>query len=207
MNKQNAKQLERKLRIMRYAPWGVLVAVALIAVPHYLDANETTTRLAGQLLVAEELPGELASIQQLLEKEETHAARLAQSMISAEETHDFHNRIVDIARQTGCQVRLITEGARNAKPWGAGQPIARTTGRPAGTAPIEGGMKLETQDLKIELTGTLAQLKHFLDGFAKTDAHVHTRGLSLSRPLGHNAKLELSLILLNLSQGPSDDNT
>ena len=207
MNKQDTNQLERKLRMMRFAPWCVLAAVTLVVVPEYLDANDATTRLAGQLLEAEELPGELASMQQLLEKENLRAAQLASSLVPAETTHDFHNRIVEIARKSGCKVRRMTEAARNSKPWVLGQPIVRTTGGiPAGTAPPQGGLKLETLEMKIELTGTLPQLKEFLKGFKKTETFVHTRAFSLSQPRGQNAKLELNLILLNLTHAKSDQN-
>jgi hypothetical protein len=206
MNKQDKNQLERKLRMMRFAPWCVLAAVTLIVVPEYLDANDATTHLAGQLIEAEELPGELASMQQILEAEQERAEHLTNSLVPAEKTHAFHNRIVEIARTSGCKVRRMTEGARNSKPWVLGQPIVRTGGIPAGTAPPQGGLKLETLEMKVELTGTLPQLKLFLEGFKKTEAFVHTRAFSLSQPRGQNAKLEINLILLNLTHAKTDQN-
>ena len=200
MKKQHSQQLQRKLRIMRFAPWGILAAVSLVVVPHYLDANEATTRLAGELVEAETLPGELESIKQLLDKETQRTQQLAASMVTAEATHDYHNRLVDIARQTDCKVRRMIESPRAAKPWLPGQPIAKSAAsRPAGIAPPQGGLQLETQEMKIEITGSLSSLKQFLDKFDETGAYVHTRSFSLSRPRGQDAKLELSIILLNLT--------
>ena len=208
MIKQDKKQLERRLRVMRFAPWFVLAAVAIFAVPHYLDANEVTTRLAGELLEAQELPGQLESLKRQLEKERTLGDELGRSMVPAERLHEFHTRVVGLAHAAGCKVRRMTEGARNVKPWMPGEPLLRTaSGRPAGTAAPTGGVLLETQDIRIELTGTLNQLKQFLSGFQETEAFVHTRTFSLSKSSGAGAKMELNLILFNLTHAIPQNNS
>ncbi|MCG8584611.1 MAG: hypothetical protein MI757_07865 [Pirellulales bacterium] len=207
MKKQDKNQLDRKLKIMRIAPWCVLAAVSLVTVPKYLDANDATTRLAGELVEAEALPGELASIQRLVETEKLRADELAVSLVSGDSVHDFHNRIVAIARKAGCKVRRMTEGSRNSKSWVPGQSIVnKSGGAVAGAAPTPGGLQLEVQEMRIEITGSLSQLKAFLDGFHETKAFVHTRGLSLSQPRGQDPKLELSLLLLNLKHGEGEEN-
>jgi hypothetical protein len=181
--------------------------VSLVVVPHYLDANENTTRLAGKLLEAEEIPGELASVEELLKEEQKRAEQLASSLVPAEKSHDFHNRVVGLARKSGCKVRRLTEGTRSSQPWTPGQPIVRTAGGPpTRSAPSEDGFQLETQELKLELTGTLAQLKKFLEDFKATETYVHTRTFSLSQPRGQQVTLEMSVIILNLTKAKAEQN-
>ena len=207
MNKQDQKQLETKLRVMRFAPWCVLAAVALFGIPHYLDANEITTRLAGELLEAQEIPGQVDSLKRQLDEEQTLGEELRKSMVPAENLHDFRTRVVNMARSAGCKLRRMTEGARDAKPWVPGKPLTKKVGGgPAGAAPPAGGMQLETQELKVELTGSLNQLKHFLVDFRGTEAFVHTRTFSLSKSNGEGAKMELNLVLFNLTHAkPNED--
>jgi len=207
MAKQDKRKLERQLHVMRIAPWCVLAAVALLAIPHYLDANDATARLAGELLEAEEIPGQLESLRRQLESEQALRDELGESMVPAQRVHDFHTRVVGIARAAGCKVRRMTEGARNAKPWMPGQPLVQTATRTPGAAPPTGGLLLETQELKIDLTGSLNQLKQFLAEFEKTETFVHTRTFSLSQSGSDGVKMELNLVLFNLTHAKPNDNS
>lgn len=112
----------------------------------------------------------------------------------------FRNRLVDIVRDSGCQVRRLGVNSVKSRPW-------RENDRPLADAKEKTGpetpFRFETRPVSLSVTGTMSQLRTLLTEIESTGMMMHTRSVEL-KPTGRggrNLQVDLELWCFALSRG------
>jgi hypothetical protein len=112
------------------------------------------------------------------------AAELAQLKVFEARTTDddslpvLRGKLVDLAKETGCNIRRLSVGTAASRPWNPGDdPINPTAaGKPGESAPV---FVLEWRPVSISLSGTSAALRTMLDRIAATGMLMHAQSLEM----------------------------
>jgi hypothetical protein len=110
----------------------------------------------------------------------------------------FRGEVVELARQTMCQIQRINAGESRQRPWRKGDNPLST--EPSGGASPEGNYVLRSQPLSITVSGNLANLRTFLERMLARDVLIYGSQFSL-RPTEADpseALLELECRLFDL---------
>jgi len=120
--------------------------------------------------------------------------------VGEDELAEFRGRIVELARQAGCQVRRINASSAKARSWRENDHVVEL---PKGSQDNkETGYELKTQSFVVTVGGTLPNLQRFLAALHAQRNLEHVRSFSL-RPEGADRKeivLDLELWLFDLSR-------
>lgn len=123
--------------------------------------------------------------------------------IPAEGIHQFRKQIVDMARESQCQIRRVRVDAPVSRVWKEeDHPLKRNTSRDdTGDSPHV----LQSHRVSLSLSGTLGGVRNMLDRLHAANRFVHCERLSLV-PLRENrreAVLDIELLLFDLTEAPA----
>jgi hypothetical protein len=184
----------------------VLLALAAVlpAVDEYFDnrmsRNERSEELARARATAEALPtyeqrsaavqGELAALQARTVEEAGLAA--------------FRSRLVEVVRESGCQIRQIEVGSPTTRPWKQGDdPLAE--GQDAGGKASGTGFSLERRGVTLAVDGAMPAIHDLLSRLDEehTLSHPHRVQLQPAAAGGETVMVEMELWLFALVRTPS----
>lgn len=180
---------------------GLGLAMALPFADQYLALRNEAERLQGELQDVEQTAGRLESLEQTMERRRTELAALESGCIPTERMAVFRGEVVDLARQTGCQVRRIAVGEARQRPWRQGDNPLAIDAPPAADRQNE-RYQLRWQPLSVAVTGRLAGVREFLGRLAKFNALVHANQLTLQAAPGSESEtlLELECLVFDLAE-------
>jgi hypothetical protein len=171
-------------------------------VDSYLALCDQRDRLQTELQSIEETVGRLSQLERR-ESEQREALRsLEAACVPPERLTVFRGEVVEMARQTNCQIQRINAGESRQRPWRRGDDPLAT--EPAGGTSPEGNYVLRTQSLSITMSGKLASLRTFLERLLTRDVLIYASQISLrpaeSDPSEAVLDLECRLFDLNLEE-------
>lgn len=144
-----------------------------------------------------------AAIDQLEEKVGDLTAQLEaidSRTVSQTNVSTFRSQLVELARASGCQVRRITVGALQSRPWRKGDRPLK--GRADGSdSKTDSNLTLEKQPLSLSVSGTVIGLKTLLERMRDEGTLVHVKSLDI-RPTAQSRKnviLDLELWFFQLT--------
>ena len=179
--------------------FGLLVLVPLV--DDYFDKSNNCNTLIGDLdrarLTEEGLPQLETDVAQIVSKLEAIDSRA----ISGDSLSDYRNRVVDLVRKSGCQVRRFDVASPVRRPWlRDDNPLITVT--PAGAKTRKTPFALERRNVVLLVDGSMESLRELLGKLHQDDALASLQRLELqggSRN-GEQVTMELEMWLFAISR-------
>ena len=179
---------------------ALLALVALLPmVDDYFDKStsrsDLTEELAAARLTAESLPAYEKQAEQVRSELEALEVRAVDEAGVAK----FRSRLVDLVRESGCQIRRIDVGAPTRRPWSENDDALAEIGLPRGAA---APFTLERRSVVLAVDGNMPAVHELLDRLEKerTLSHPHRLQMQGASANGETVTLELELWLFALSR-------
>jgi hypothetical protein len=173
----------------------VLPLVDVIRAGH-AEKEVLLTELDSAKTVAAELETFEPQVKERLAQLEQQEART----VDDESMPAMREKLVDLAKETGCSVRRIAVGDVGTRPWKAGE----TPGEPTQTKPTgpQSPFKLEWRPISISLTGTSGSLQSMLERVGASGMLVHAKSFDMypSSPTRQTLTLDLELWYYTLAR-------
>jgi hypothetical protein len=167
-------------------------------VDSYLALCDQRLRLRAELQNVEQAVQRLDELEQRALRQRELLRSLEATCVPPERLTVFRGEVVELARQTMCQIQRINAGEARQRPWrGGDNPLA--TEPVVGISP-EGNYVLRIQPLSITVSGKLANLRAFLERLLTRDVLIYGSQFTL-RPMDGDpseALLELECRLFDL---------
>lgn len=201
--------LTRKFCESRYR-WLIVATITATAVlagvlpqaDDYFDKRNSCNELADEVVRAREtadaLPQHEARVEELAGQLQTLELRT----VDEERLAQFRNRMVEIVRDSGCQIRQLDVGAPTTRAWQLGDdPLKESVvavGK-AGTTPFV----LERRTMTLAVDGPMTAIHDLLARLEeeKTLSHPHRLHLQGAPTDGETVTLQLELWLFALARG------
>jgi len=113
----------------------------------------------------------------------------------------LREKLVDLAKETGCSIRRITVGTASARNWAPGQdPIAQVEPKLTDTPTL---FKLEWRPISLSLSGTSSSLRTMLERASTSGMLLHAKSFEMypSSPTRQTLTLDLELWYYTLTKG------
>ena len=120
--------------------------------------------------------------------------------VSESTVAEYRSQLVDLARTSGCQLRRITVGTAQSRPWYKGNDPIENQPKTA-TKKKSSGLELERQPLALSVSGSMSSLKSLLEQIRNDQLLMHVKNMEL-RPTGQDRKqviLDLELWFFDLN--------
>jgi hypothetical protein len=175
------------------------VATLLPAVDDYFVKQSSRNGLSEKLAAARETALRLPSLEARVKAIRTELDSLESRAVVDANLADYRSRLVEVVRESGCQIRRIEVSQPALRPWKAGD-------RPLDDQPNPNGQvtpfSLERRSMVLAVDGTMPAIHELLNKLEEqqTIAHphrVHLQGISSD---GGTVTLELELWLFALSR-------
>lgn len=180
----------------------VLVALIVLqpAVDDYTAQAARRDELTDSLRVARQEVGTRERVVVLAGERQRELSAYEQKAFSPDEVQRLRNQLVQLVRESGCQMRHIRVVEPVSRPWmKEDHPLeANRQTDPAAATPFE----LRTQQLSLSLTGSVAEIAQFLRKLSENDRLMHATSFQLQRSStdGKTAILQLELVLFDLAK-------
>jgi len=173
----------RRWLIVTAVTFVVAIATLLPQVDQYLavraDEDEQSEKLAKAGIIAEELPRFRERVAETTAKLEALEGRT----LPAERQASFRNQVVNVIRESGCQMRRINVGADRTRSWREDDhPLAegkQSKGK-------ETSFNLETRAVVLSVTGNMTEIRQLLTRMESLGMLMHARTLDV-RPTSRGA--------------------
>jgi len=180
----------------------VIAAIGLTAVwtgaDDYRAALSRRGILEQQLNDAEIARASLPQIKSQFEEARQTLTELRAQLVPTDEGHIFREKVIELARSAGCEVRRIHLAQGPSRPWRPEMnPLTDAVSvRAAAASPFQ----LERQVLSLTVIGSLAGIVDLLDEMEATGKIAHTKRLTLKPDQTDRdvVTLDLELLLFNL---------
>ncbi len=179
---------------------GLVALVALLPmVDEYFDKRTSRNDLSEELVAARQTAESLPVYEKQAEEVGKHLESLQRRTVDEAGVARFRSRLVDVVRESGCQIRRIEVGAPTRRPWKENdKPLSETSLPPGeGDTPFS----LEQRVLVLAVDGSMSAIHDLIAQLEKdkTVSHLHHLHLHASGG-GESVTLELELWLFALSR-------
>jgi hypothetical protein len=201
--------LTRKFCESRYR-WPIVATATLLLalaavlpqVDDYFDKRISRNELAENLGRARQTASTLPQYEKRVAEVAERLEALEVRTVDEQRLAQFRNRVMDVVRDAGCQVRQLEVGAPTTRPWKQGDdPLATSTESTAsaGDTPFS----LESRTMTLTVDGSMAAIHDLLARLEKEQTLSHPRRVQLQAASaeGETVTLELELWLFALSRG------
>jgi hypothetical protein len=177
---------------------GLLLVLPLVDVIRagHAEKETLTTELDSARIVASTLEGFEARVAEKLAELKVQEARTVddQSMPGQRE------KLVELAKETGCSIRRIGVGAASSRPWTPGENLIG----PAETKKSQSNsaFKLEWRPISISLSGTGSNLRSMLERVSDSGMLLHAKSFEMypTSPSRQTLTLDLELWYYTLAK-------
>lgn len=155
---------------------GLLVLIPLV--DEYFDKNASRTTLKDDLDRARKTAEGLPEIEQEVAEITAKLQAVESRTISGDSLSGFRSKVVELVRESGCQVRRFDVGNPVFRPWLKNDdPLETTTARDAKKRKTP--FALERRNVVLLVDGTMADLREFLSQLHEDDAMAYLQRLEL----------------------------
>jgi hypothetical protein len=179
---------------------GLLALVGLLpTVDDYFDKRTSRSELADQLATARLTAESLPAYEKQAEGVRAELEALEVRTVDAAGVAKFRSRLVDLVRESGCQIRRIDVGAPTRRPWSEQDDALAEVARPAaGATPFV----LERRSVVLAVDGAMPAVHDLLDRLEKerTLSHPHRLQMQGASAGGETVTMELELWLFALAR-------
>lgn len=183
----------------------VLFALAVVwpMADEYFDNRASRNELSEELVRARETAQALPVYERRSATVQDSLAALERRTVDEETLGAFRSRLVDVVRESGCQIRQIEVGSPTQRPWSEGdEPLAegQAPGQLRGT-----GFSLERRSVTLAVDGAMPAIHELLSRLEeeRTLSHPHRVQMQPASSGGEAVMLELELWLFALVRTPS----
>jgi hypothetical protein len=157
--------------------------------------SDLTEELAAARLTAESLP----AYEKQAEGVRAELEALEVRTVDEAGVAKFRSRLVDLVRESGCQIRRIDVGAPSRRPWSENDDSLTEVARPGAAATP---FTLERRSVVLAVDGNMPAVHDLLDRLEKerTLSHPHRLQMQGASAGGETVTLELELWLFALSR-------
>jgi hypothetical protein len=113
----------------------------------------------------------------------------------------LRGKLVDLAKETSCNIRRLSVGAVSSRPWAPGEDPTAPAGVVKPDAP-RSGFTLEWRPVSISLSGTSTNLRTLLERIAAAGMLMHTKSLEMypTSPTRQALNLDMELWYFTLAR-------
>ena len=202
--------VEKNLRRMtdhKYRPaiviivsFGIGLVTLLPLADEYEDLKQRSSDAETALAEARFVAQDLESFQRRVQSQVAQLEKLEARAVSSQRVHEFRNRMVDMVRESGCQIRRIEVGTPTRRPWKENDAPLSEAIRPPGEGDTP--FSLERRSVILAVDGSMSSIHDLLGQLEKeqTLAHPHRLQLQAVSTGGDSVTLELELWLFALSR-------
>jgi len=181
--------------------FGIGLATVLPLADEYLALRDRREHLKVELSGAQQAAKALPRFEKRVHQQIRTLENWQSQTVPAGQVHEFRRSVVDLVRETGCQIRRVHTDAAHTRPWSEGDdPLKVRNVR--SKKKDDSHFELTSQSFVLEISGTLPQIEAVLSQLHREGKLAHTRHFVL-RPVGRNRKevvLELELLLFDLTR-------
>ncbi len=202
------ESLARKFCESPYRPLIVTIATVVLMlvavlpmVDDYYNNKRSHTALVENLARASETVETLPMFQQRAEALGQRLAELDALSVNEKNVGDYRSRLVDLVRESGCQMRKIDVSKTTRRTWMEDDsPLVEK--QPSGTENKPTPFMLERRNVVLSVDGTTANVNTLLEKLQEESTFIHPRRLkfhSVGRD-GNKVTMEVELWLFALAQ-------
>jgi hypothetical protein len=174
------------------------LAVLLPMVDDYFDKSSSRSELTENLARARETAESLPSLEKQAGAVRKDLEALEVRTVDEASLARFRSRLVDVVRESGCQIRRIEVGQPTRRSW-------KENDKPLSEAPTGGAdtpFSLERRPVILAVDGAMSAIQDLLTRLEKeqTLSHPHQMQLQAVSASGETVTLELELWLFALSR-------
>ena len=203
--------IEQTLRRFCESPhrWLIVIAgtfvVALVLVMPLVDAyfagsDEKETLLA-ELDSAKQIAVDLDQFESRVGEKLAQLKVFEARTVNEDSLAALRGQLVDLAKDTGCNIRRLSVGGASSRPWAPGQnPVVPNPDAKPNETPA--AFMLEWRPVSISLSGTSASLRALLERVASSGMLMHAKSIEMypSSPARHSLTLDMELWYFTLAR-------
>lgn len=182
----------------------VALATVLPLVDEYFDNRSSRNELSEELVRARETAAALPQFEKRAATVHGELEALELRTVDDATLARFRSRLVDMVRESGCQIRQIEVGAATRRPWKQGDDPLLESDQGAG---LNGAtpFSLERRSVTLAVDGAMPAIHDLLARLEqeRTLSHPHKVQMQASATSGEAVMLELELWLFALSRTAS----
>jgi hypothetical protein len=203
--------LTRKFCESRYRWPIVATATALTAlatvlplVDEYFDNRSSRSGLSEELVRAQQTASALPEYERRTAAVSSDLEALERRAVDDTTLAPFRSRLVDVVRESGCQIRQIEVGAPTRRPWAQRDDPLTETQQSRGKEGVT-PFSLERRSVTLAVDGSMPAIHDLLARLEqeKTLSHPHRIQLQPASTGGETVMLELELWLFAMARTPS----
>ena len=175
-----------------------LVIVLPIA-DDYFDNQENCRALDEELVHAKEAAASLPKFQQRVEALNKQVAELESLAVNDDTVGKYRSRLVDLVRETGCQMRRIDVNEAYRRPW-MEEDLPLAEKQPRGKEGRPTPFVLDRRSVLLTVDGSTASIYALLEKLREGSTFMHLRRLKLNAAnhVGNKVTMEIELWLFSL---------
>ncbi|MBN1851770.1 MAG: hypothetical protein JW829_03570 [Pirellulales bacterium] len=179
---------------------GLGIVTLLPLVDDYYAGKTEKKECIEDLRVARQEEADLDTLTRQVGDLTTRLNDIKQKTVSKSSVHAYRSQLVDLVRLTGCQLRRLTVGVSQARPWCKGDdPLNEKPAKV--TRENTTNLVLERQPVVMSVSGSMTSLKALLKEIREDRPLMHVKSMEL-HPLGSQRKqviLDLELWFFDLN--------
>lgn len=162
--------------------------------------NEQESLLA-ELDSARNIASELAAFETRVADKKEQLKVYEARTVDEESLPSLRGKLVDLAKETGCNIRKLSVGGVSTRAWHPGEspigPVERKTGENGSSA-----VQLEWRPVNLSLSGSSASLRTMVERVAAAGMLMHTKTLEMypSTPTRQTLTLDMEIWYYTLSR-------
>lgn len=180
------------------------LATVLPLVDEYFDNRSSRSGLSEELVRAQETASALPEYEKRTAAVSSELKALELRAVDEVSLAPFRSRLVDVVRETGCQIRQIEVGSPTRRPWFEGDEPLTEAQQPHGKENAT-PFSLERRSVTLAVDGSMPAINDLLARMEqeKTLSHPHRVQLQPASTGGEMVTLELEIWLFALARTPS----
>jgi hypothetical protein len=179
--------------------------VGLVLVMPLVDViragRDEKATLFSELDSARSIAAELQTFESRVTEKQSQLKVIEARTVDDASLASLRGKLVDLAKETGCNIRKLNVGGVSSRPW---QPGENPVDPAANTKPAEGGtnFQLEWRPVIVSVSGDSASLRNMVERVAGLNMLMHTKSLEMypSSPNRQTLTLDMELWYFTLAR-------
>jgi hypothetical protein len=181
---------------------GLVLVLPLVDV--YSAEREEKAALLAELESADQVAKTIEQFETRAAEKSAQLATLESHTVDDQSLPALRNRLVELARETGCSLRRLNVGTKSSRPWYDGDdPVATSAVAGAKRTGKKTSFDLEWWPISVSLSGTNANLRSLVERLEADGSLMHTKVFEMHpASVGRETvALDVELWYFNLARG------